>query len=84
METYSQLDCLLSECDEAVPSLIGKVRKTRLSKNKMIWPEGYSTVDLIGKWATQDWTRQLKENKDTIQVLDTSKLNEKVDEMVAK
>ena len=54
-ETYSQIDSLISECDETVPNLIGKIRETRCTKNNMIVHKGYKTKELIGKMEADSW-----------------------------
>jgi len=74
----------MSECNEMVPNLIGRVRKVRLTKDNMLLPKGYKTKELIGKRAAKNWRQQLDRNKRMITVLDTSKLNEEVDELLAQ
>jgi len=44
-----QLDCLMNECNDIVPNLIGKIREVRTTNNHMILPRGYTTQELIGK-----------------------------------
>ena len=54
-QTQLQLDCLMSDCQESVPNLIGKIRETRTTNNHQIVPKGYKTKDIIGKEMADSW-----------------------------
>ena len=54
-DTYSQLDFIIGECQDAVPNLIGKLRETRKTKGGVVLPKGYRTKEIIGKRAADSW-----------------------------
>ena len=81
-ETYSQIDSLISECDDTVPNLIGKIRETRRTKNNMIVPKGYKTKEMIGKPQADEWKHLVNRNQSIIKVLNQNKLHEEVEEIL--
>jgi len=72
----------MSECNEHVPNLIGKLRETRQTNSGVVLPKGYRTKELIGKKASDSWKNQLRVNNSIIQVLNENKLHEEVEQIL--
>lgn len=82
-DTYSQIENLMSDCNQTVPNLIGKIREIRYTKQKLIVRKGYKTKDVVGRYTANTWKSQIHKNNNIIKVLDQNKLNEEVDDMLA-
>ena len=82
-DTYSQIDSLMSDCNQTVPNLIGKIREIRYTKQNLIVQKGYKTKDVVGRITANNWKNQITKNNNIIKVLDNNKLNEQVDDMFA-
>lgn len=72
----------MEECGQAVPYLIGKIRKTRKTKDGIIVPKGYRTRELIGKEASKQLKERISKNQSILRVLEESKLQEAVDDIL--
>ena len=55
IKNYSQIDNLMSECEVQVEDLIGTIRETRKTRQKIKLPIGYTTSKLLGERLNKKW-----------------------------
>ena len=69
IENYSQIDNLMSECEGQVQELIGKIRETRKTRQKIKVPIAYSNSKLLGERLSKKWLQQVETNESLARVV---------------